>query len=736
MFFATKNLVTLSMEECPAPWSFVPTEEITLEIRKDKEERQLWYGNVGTQHQFYSGLEGLNPNQRISKEGNPPHKLHAFIADLDVEIPDARIKEIVESMRYKPMWVETSLGFHRRFVWPLEKTFLVQDYGFCAAIFQEGVKWLQLHKAPGLDEQAFITPTRLYCNGCKWEAVEGAKPLPSRDCQAFFVSVGTKYAFKGAAAREEAIPLEVVEKEIKAKFPGFTWASDFTVGSQGPSFWIPESTSTMSAIVKAGGMISFAAHASKVFNKWSDILGEDFAKTYFKSAIASATEDIYWDKKCFWSKNLSGDYESRDPHEQVTLWKVSHKLSSKPDDNGVTQMDLAKNHIYLYNRVRAAVPVVMRRSGPMILNGQRILNIYNKKPIEPATGPIKAVWGSHGNFSFISAMQSALFAPSSQLAHVTAWFHFIYMRALAWAPQPSCYSYFLGGPGVGKTFLSREVFGRSLGGYVDASDYLVEGSSFNSHLYHYPYWALDDDNPSSNPASALRFQAALKKMVANDQHLNNEKFVVSGMTEWRGAIGITGNLDPVSLRILGTLDNTVLDKTNIFRCVESHTDFRFPNRTEQEKILQQELPHYLKYIVELELSGDLVRHSRWELASYQEPTLLSQVQQGSPANPFKEILLESMRRFFEQHPNDKEWRGNVRDLTALIMTDPAHQMLDRRLDGGSINRYMEKLSKEGIIRCTSEEGALKTRIWVIQRPEGLLPPTDSTTPPQGDQSKI
>ncbi len=714
------------------PWEFVPTEEITMQIRKCKEDRQEFYSNTNTQHQFYSAIEAVNPNQRVSKEANPPHKISAFVADYDVEISDTRMAELITEFPFKPSRIETSLGGHRRLIWPLELDFLLQDYGLTCAVLQGAVKWLQLHNAPGLDEQAFITPTRLYCNGCKWEQVTGALPIPRKDAQAFFVAVGKKYTFKGAAGGEEAIPMEIVEKEIKIRYPNFAWPSDFVVGSQGPSFWIPESLSPMSAIVKDGGMISFSAHATKVFNKWSDILGSEFAKTYFKDAIATATENVYWDKKCFWSLNLQGEYESRDPHEQMTLWKVTHKLSSKTDDNGVSQLEQAKNHIYLFNRVRAAVPVVMRKPGIMILNGQRILNVYNKKPVQPAAGVVKEVWGPHGNFPFISALLDALFNPRSQLNHALAWFHFGYMRALNWAPQPSCYSYFLGGPGTGKTFTSREVFGRSLGGYVDASDYLVEGSSFNSHLYHYPYWSLDDDNPSANPASALRFQSALKKMVANDQHLNNEKFVVSGMTEWRGMIGITGNLDPVSLRILGTLDNSVLDKTNIFRCVENHqqTGFSFPSRPEQERLLIKELPHFLKWLSEMELSPELERHSRYELASYQEQTLLSQVQQGNPSNPFKEILLEALRRYFETHDADNEWRGNVRDLTALVMSDPAHQLLDRRLDGGAINRYMEKLSKEGVIICRSEEGALKTRIWIIKRPDNMRTPPDSTNPPQ------
>lgn len=716
MFFAAKNLVTLSVEPC-VPWEFVPTENITAQMRKSKQDRQDFYQTPTTQHQFYTGIEGVNPNQRVSREGNPPFRVHAFVADFDVVISDIRVREIIEDMPFPPTWVETSLGGHRRFVWILARSILTQEYGFTSAVQQAAIKWLQLHLAPALDEQAFLSPTRLYCNGCKWEKF--GEPIGEKDIQAFFISVGQKHAFKGVAAGEEVIPLEIVEKAIKAKFPNFVWPGDFSVGSQGPSFWIPESVSPNSAIVKDGGMISFSAHSAKLFNKWSDIIDGDFGKNYLEDAIVAATLNVFWDRKAFWSCSAGSlhSYEARDMHEQMNLWKCNFNLSSKMDDNGKSQLELAKNHVFNYNRVSAAVPVVMRKSGPLILNGRRVLNIYDKKPILPAEGKEKEVWGRR--FAWLGKMCDALFEPHYQLKHACAWFHFVYLRALAWEPQPSCYSYFLGGTGVGKTFWNREICGRALGGYVDAAKYLLEGEAFNSHLYHYPYWALDDDSPTTDSRATSKFQAALKKMVSNDQHISNEKFVVSGMTEWRGAIGITGNLDPTSLRIVGTLDNGVMDKTNIFRCVEKHKNFIFPSRKEQEEILIRELPYFLKWIVEMELTPDLERHARYELASFQEPTLLSQIQQGNPSNPFKEILLEALRRYFEQFKNAAEWRGSVRDLTALIMGDPVHVLLDRRLDGASINRYMEKLQKEGVLDCFSEEGQLKTRIWVIKRPEEM-----------------
>jgi hypothetical protein len=134
----------------------------------------------------------------------------------------------------------------------------------------------------------------------------------------------------------------------------------------------------------------------------------------------------------------------------------------------------------------------------------------------------------------------------------------------------------------------------------------------------------------------------------------------------------------------------------------------------------------------MEMTPELALHSRYEMASFQEPILLSQIQQGNPANPFKEILLETLKEYFKQKGDATQWSGSVRDLTALIMSDPVHSLLDRRLDGNAINRYMEKLAKEQILDCHSIEGPMKTRIWVIKRPESMPQLPEASTPPQGN----
>lgn len=726
MFFATKNTVTQTVEAC-IPWEFKATETITLQIRKVKEDRQEWYRTAATQHCFYTGIEGVNNTHRVSNKENPPEFIHAFVADYDVAISDARIAEIINDMPIKPTWVETSLGGNRRFIFLLEEKIRVSgSVEFTIALLTEAKKWLSLDLAPCLDEQAFLDPCRLYCNGCVW-VNHTHPPIPIKKAQALVVKVAKAQSFLKQVKSEEIIPLDIILPELKRRFPNFSWPSDFIVGSQGPSFWIPESKSPMSAMVKEGGMLSFSAHAVKLFHKWSELLGADFTKDYIEDVVTKATKDIFFDGKVYYMKDLEGFFRWREKSEMEEFWRTDFRVSAKSTD-GPSQLSMVRLYVYKHARVDAAVPVVMRRPGPLTVNGSRVLNIYRYKPILPAEGP--QLWGPSGMFPISSAMFDNIFNPKTQLDYFLAWWKRLYEMALAWDPYPIQYSYFLGGPGIGKTLMNRFYVGMSLGSFVDACDYLMHGNTFNSQLYHSPYWALDDEAPVHGRTA--KFHAALKKMVANDSHMSNEKFKVAGMTEWRGGIGITGNLDEISLSIVGSLEGSVLDKTNLFRCVEAFDPnvFVFPARKEMEEIRKRELPYLLKWVLDWKVPEHALKDSRYGNKAYQEPELLSRVQQTSRVNPFKETLVGLLHMFFNTHPEAEEWRGGIRELTQLIQSDPVHSLMDRRLDSSSINLSMERVSREGILKVTTVEGEMKTRIWVIKRDPHFARKPEAATPEQ------
>lgn len=725
-FLYAENLVSSSLANGVPPWEFKPATEIPLQIRKIKQDRQDWYQSESTKHHFYTGLEPVNPNARINKENNPPLYIHAFVADFDLPLSDERVNEAVAAMPHKPSWVERSLGGNIRLVWLLSFPLLVSDYSFCAFLMKKAVEWFALNLLPGLDEPAFLSPTRLYCNGCQWRPT-GHPPVPETPLQAFFVAAGKEFNFKGTP-EENALPLDVVEAAIKEKFPHFIWPTAFELGTQGPTFWVPESVSPLSAIVKEGGMFTFSGNAAKTFYPWGDsaLLGADFVQKFSEGAITAATKDIYWDGNKFW-RIIGGIYAPLGKDELMTHFRVSCKLSGKPDSSGSSPMETALNHIYTQNRIHAAVPFVMRPMGPIFFQGERHLNTYAGKALCPAAGQQK--WGADGNFPFISFYLQNFFSPANpQLLKFLAWWQYYYQAALNCLPMPGQNCFILGAPGIGKTLLSRECVGTSVGSYVDACGYITEGETFNSHLFRAVHWCLDDDSPSNSPQALLRVSSLLKKLVANQQFSYNEKFIKSAMLEWMGRIMITANLDHVSSRIVGPLDNGTMDKINLFKC-SSEKLVKFPGRTELKAILEKELPYFLRWLIDWKVPDMVERDPRYGFVAYQEPTLLDQTHQSSYVAPFKEVLVDFLTKYFTQNPTAEFYEGTVVKLLQAIMSDPMNDFIIKSIRLEQVSRYLEHVQREGMIRCTTSNGAQKTRVWKFYRfsPSILSPVAETPT---------
>lgn len=719
MFLYSENLVSDSLKSGVEPWDFKATEEITLQIRKVKEDRQNWYQSPTTKHYFYTGIEPLNPNLRISKEQNPPIHVHAFVADYDVHVPLERILEAIAAMKIKPSWIEISLGGNFRLVWILPFPLRTADHDFTVFVLQKAKDWLCLNMLPGLDEKAFITATRLYCNGCEWKST-GHGPISEKDAQSFFVAAGKEYRFN--APEDANIPLDVIEKALKEKFPNFNWPGPFELESQGPSFWIPGSVSPQSAILKTGGMFSFAAHAESPFYPWSKILGAEFVKDFNAESVTKATKDCYYDGKNYYRKK-NGVFVGEVPPDFVLHLRGDCGLGTKPGASGLSPVDVARLHIHNHNDVEYAAPFVFQRPGIITFGGRRRLNTYAGQPIQPAPNP--QIWGPSGEFPVLSEALDALFVPREpQLMHFLAWWKHHYLAALYWCPAAGCYVCMCGGVGVGKTFLSRHCVGMSVGGFADASAFLLGTSPFNSNLFDFGHWCLDDDVPnSSNPAARTQAAAMFKKMTGNQEFEHNKKFAIPGTVIWMGRIVITTNLDFTSLRILGSMDTNQLDKMLLLKCAEK-PGFIFPPRTEMTGILAKELPCLLRYIHDLEIPDYVIRNNRYGYEPYHNPELLERTHQGSPAAPFTELLLTSLRGYFTSCEGEAEYSGTATEIFKMMTVDPQNAGIMRGYKAEQINRYLEQVEKEQLIKCTCS-ARNRSRVWTFMRPADL----PATPPP-------
>jgi hypothetical protein len=725
MIFYTTNLTKTELRSDLLPWDFQPSEVLTAQLRRDKAERQRFYRNPATQHYFYSLTEGANPNMRPSKD-NPPKAQHGFCPDFDLPIPEPRVMETIAAMKIKPTWFERSLGGNVRLLWLFSKPLQIENYDFCCFILKEALKWLGLGMLPGLDEGAFTDPSRLLCNGCNWQKV--GEPIPENELQAFFVKCGKDFRFKPGEGN--SIPLDVIEKAIVERFPGFSWPVDFVVDSQGPTFWVPESTSPMSAIVKPDGMFTFSDHAGKPFWPWSDILGAEFVKNFSTQILANATKEIYWDSKRFW-RQINNSYVSLDSPELNNYFKVTCRLSNKPGNDGHSPVDLALDHIYNNGRIAGAAPYMFRPHGLIDYQGQKVLNVYKRKVMQPAED--FTPWGAEGTFPFLSRHFDALFDPGHQKWHFLAWWRAFYLSGLTMTPMPGQNAFLMGGVNVGKTLTSRAIVGRSVGGFADASAHLINGGGgFNSELMEVPLWCVDDETMGESSQSQTNFQAMMKKTSANQQFQYNKKFEVGMTVDWMGRVICTTNLDYISSRALGPMDNGSADKTCVFRCA-SHGKIVFPNRHELAAIIERELPYLLRWMIsgfkpdEHGVQTDV----RYGYAVYHEPSLLDQAQQGSKSAPFKELLFEALTEYFREHKEDRQWKGSLTQLVRMLHTNPLNDSVLRSLRLEQTNRYIEMIQRENCIRCSVETGPLKTRIWVFDRfdtvPVPELPPA-STAP--------
>lgn len=709
-FFAVPNHTPNQTLVQVEPWNFKPETLPSDKIRFDKPERQAFYLNPQTQWQFYTPVEPANPNLRPSKN-NPPRALHGLAADYDIKLPPERITEAIASMKVKPTYIERSLGGNARLVWVFEQPILTDTYEFCAALFLDAQKWLNLDLLPGLDAGAFQDPSRLLCNGGDWHAT-GHGLVSAAAVQAFYVESGRRYRFSPPTEGDN-LPLEVVEKALRERFPQtFDWPTSFEAESQGPSFWIEGSTSPMSAIVKPGGMFSFSAHASKPFYSWSDILGKDFVTQISEDAIAKATQDIYHDGKMYWLK-IANAYRSMGKDDIALKLEVDCGLPPK-------KVKVALNHINIQARVNGAAPFIFRPSGLIYYQNEPVLNICMNRIMQPAESG--GEWGDKGDFPFISYLLDNIFDPPEQKVHWLAWMKAFYLSGLNQKPMPGQNIFLMGGGGNGKTFLSRKIVGSLVGGFVDASSYLMGGDQFGSENFHVPLWCVDDETVSGSNSMQDRFTTLLKKVAANQQFRFNKKFHVACMVEWIGRAIVTANLDYVSSRILGPLDNTSMEKTCLFRCVREQDRIQFPPRHTLEPMVHQQLPFFARWLVNWEVPDTIARHTRYGFAAYHEPSLLDQSHQSNKSAPFKELLAEALEDYFRASPEVMEWRGTVSQLIRLMHSNPMNDFVMRSVKLEQVNRYLEQIQRENILKCSAEVGNLKTRVWVFARGDSALLP--------------
>lgn len=698
------------------PWEFVPASPIPEEVRKDKKLRDTWINTPTTKHCVYTFCEGVNPNLRISRPrndggGNPIHALHALVADYDAPQPEERALEYAKALPFAPNWVERTLSGNWRFVWLLSEPLIFPSFDF-ARHFLKSFGDFAFDPARGMvgfDKKAWEAPERLWTNSCDWRHVTDER-IPVEVSRGWMVKASGSFKFTEKEFGP-AIPLEEIKPELAKRYPSFAaWPGDFVVNSQGPTFWIPESQSPKSAIVRETGIQTFSAHAAKGFYSWADLLGAAFVSEYEAASLGRAVEGIHYDGRYYWRKILDDSWQPFEKSDLTLHLKASRGVSTKPDKAGVSPVDRALEHIQNAQRITAATPFIFQPTGIVHRHGKKFLNTSQVRVVQPAEG--STVWGPQGNFPWLSQFFN-IFPDDHSRSVVLAWIAWGYKGAYALEPTSGHVLFMCGPVGVGKTLLNRGILGTLFGGFAEAGPFLTGEDNFNSELFNVGYWCQDDGSVSSDPRKMRMFSEMIKRVAANPTFRNNGKFLRATMSEWCGRLGISCNADEESMMQLPETGLSNLDKLILVRTAQQ-APVVFPPKAEITRTLERELPWFARWLLDWEIPASLRGASRFGISEYADPTLLETSRQSSRTAGFAEILEDWKHQYFNvRETKATEWVGTAFQLHKEIMLDPTAESAMRHFTVDAIGRHLASLKQktEGIETLSRGD----TRLWKITK---------------------
>jgi hypothetical protein len=716
--FALPNLVSKNVTPC-VPWTFQANIPAEVRGKEGKKARGDWINNPATQHQVYSGWEGLNETLRISgdkagpDEENPPFKLHAFVADIDCPVTDDELQVGLNRTKFVPNYFERTLSGNARLVWLLETPTTVPSRKFAQELLDLAATRLKVDQiAPGFDRPAWLEPNRYYTNSGEFFAIDESVRISASLVQGWMLEVAEKHHWK-KQKNAVSIPLPLVFAEINKKYPTHNWPGEFVEEAQGPSFWLPNSVSPKSAIVKPTGLFTFSSSAAKAFYSWADLLGNDFVRTYETEMLGKAVEGIYHDGKSYYRNDGYGNWKPFSKEDIISHLATTRGLSTTKQGDVPSDCSRAMEYIRDWHGITGAAPFVFQPPGLIVRSGNRFLNTHTKKVCSPAEmRPHPLQWGE--GFPFISTLLDGFFDPLEQLEYVKAWLARFYQGAYALNLESGQNVFILGKAGIGKTFLSQGLLPYLLGGSAEAEDYLLGKTDFNSQLFEVALWTVDDNSATVDAVTHRKFTQITKKMAANTTFQYHEKFRVPCSVDWLGRVLITANDDEESARIVPELNMSNIDKFHLFKASDKAA-VTFPNRRECQRIIREETPFLARWLLEYTPPSRILGSNRFGIEAYHEKRIMQNAEYSSRTAGFMEIIEDWRERYFGERKDKEFWEGSAYQLLVELNADASRSAAGvRSISADRIGSALATLRAKGMPFEPVANGSI--RHWRIHRP--------------------
>lgn len=710
-----KSLIDTAIEYPDAkPWEWDRTYPgDTHGFGKDKLAWRRWSRSTDCDWLFYTGMEGLNPRARVSKD-NPVERIHAIVAEYDGTVTDENVDLLTTKL--PPDLLPTFFSRSRfsgggRLTWILDNPLPVGAGNLASEFLKLAAKELKMKLLlAGFDDES-LAPKQTFEVGTDWRRI--GNPLHDSTAHAWLF----RAASRAKLTDEESIakiPMDEVQKEVERQFP-LRWSGPFEPGARGVVFFDPTSVNPTAAILTDEGVVCFGQ--PKPFYSWKEILGSDFVRKFEEDVLFRATAGVYYDGSCVWRKPFAEakTWDSFPAGDLTLLLTEGMKLSQEAAKRAAYQVKFA-------NRVTAALPFVGDRRELVLQDGKRFLNTFMLTVMEPAPGAA-GKWGEGFPWlkNFFETRPCPTHDPERKgLWHLLAWFQHFYRGMRDGTLAPGQVVAICGGPSVGKTLFLDKILTPAVGGSVDAAAYLQGNTSFNSQLFDSPLWVIDDGSFTADERSRKRCSELLKKVAATSHFEYHRKGAPAAKVHWKGRAVLLLNTDPDSIIAVPTLGISNVDKVNVYRWREVN-ETPFEARSVVEDAIARELPFFLRWLLEADFSEHVTADPRYGTMSYADAHTATEAENASGAGALMECLSEHARR---SGTSGLSFVSTTQLMVALG-SDEGLRSVVGKWNGGMVGRWLRSLASR------KETAVTRSGIgWVINWDKLAR----ITAPPEGFES--
>ncbi len=416
------------------------------------------------------------------------------------------------------------------------------------------------------------------------------------------------------------------------------------------------------------------------------VTAEDLPETgkLSRAHAAVAAAGLYYDGAKYWRK--PGETWECSKKDDTVLYLRSLGLSTKKTDVRLSEVEEALLSAQTTCRVDSAAPCVFQGEGVVWHNQSRILNTARCKVLAPAK-KIGLAWGE--GFRWTAQFIDELFDPTQREIFL-AWLKRFYVGCWENRLEDGQTLFISGATGRGKTYLSRCVIAKMVGGFGDPSDYLNDSNIFTDDIDGQALWCVDDNVSGGSEGKKLTFGEKVKKLTSGTGLVGRRFYEKRVSLPWHGRIVVTLNEDPEALRVIPNTEQSIMDKITLLKCSPGAPAFL--SLSGNAGRADQELPFLCRWLIEHVPGGHVVGTSRYGVKEYHHPDLLAAARSGENSTAVGELVDVFADEWFKDAGSGDAWEGT----TIALMADLSARQLAETLRmtvGSSTQAFGRALSK-------------------------------------------